>query len=53
LLQNRINWKVRLNATNLVGDTSPIPVTTQPWGATAFARIAPERRWYLTNTFEF
>jgi len=53
LWQNRINWKVRLSATNLIGGTSVIPVTTQPWGETAFARIPPEKRWYLTNTFEF
>lgn len=53
LWQNRINWKVRLSATNLIGGTAVIPVTTQPWGETAFARIPPEKRWYLTNTFEF
>lgn len=53
LWQNRINWKVRLNATNLIGDTSPIPINTQPWGEIASVRIPPEKRWYLTNTFDF
>ena len=51
--QNRINWKVRLSATNLIGGTSLIPISTQPLGETAFARIPPEKRWYLTNTFGF
>jgi hypothetical protein len=51
--QNRINWKVRLSASNLIGGTSLIPISTQPSGEIAFARIPPEKRWYLTNTFEF
>jgi hypothetical protein len=51
--QNRINWKLQLNLRNLIGTTALIPVTAQPWGAVATARIPPEHRWYLTSTFEF
>ena len=38
---------------NVVGDQGLIPVTAQPDGTTASARLPPERRWYLTNTFSF
>jgi hypothetical protein len=30
-----------------------IGITVQPWGEIATTRLAPERRWYLTNTFSF
>ena len=53
LWRERLNWKVQLNVRNLLGDTAMIPIGVQPWGAPATVRIAPERRWYLTNTFEF
>ncbi|MDO8544751.1 MAG: hypothetical protein Q7S40_30275 [Opitutaceae bacterium] len=51
--QNRIKWKVQLNGRNLLAERDLIPVTVQPWGEIATARIPPERRWYLTNTFNF
>lgn len=50
---DRIGWKIQLNVRNAVGDHAPIPITAQPDGTVASARIAPERRWYLTNTFSF
>jgi hypothetical protein len=50
---NRITWRLQLNVRNLFGDTDPIPIGAQPWGAVASVRIAPERRWYLTSTFTF
>ena len=49
----RIEWKAQLNVRNLIGQTTPIAITVQPWGETASVRLAPERRWYLTNTFSF
>ena len=51
--QDRIEWKVQLNARNMVGTSDPIPVTVQPWGDPAIMRVPPEKRWYLTNTFSF
>jgi outer membrane receptor protein involved in Fe transport len=53
LWRDRIDWKVQLNVRNIIGGHDPIPITVQPWGETAMARLAPERRWYLTNTFGF
>jgi hypothetical protein len=50
---DRITWKLQLNVRNLFGDTDPIPIGAQPWGAVASVRTAPERRWYLTSTFSF
>ena len=50
---DRIEWKAQLNVRNLIGQTKPIAITVQPWGETASVRLAPERRWYLTNTFSF
>ncbi len=50
---NRIEWKAQLNVRNLIGQNKPIAITVQPWGEAASVRLAPERRWYLTNTFSF
>ncbi len=51
--KNRIKWKVQFNVRNLIADTTPIAIGVQPWGETSTVRLAPERRWYLTNTFSF
>ena len=53
LWRDRLEWSVQLNLRNVVGDEGLIPVTAQPDGTTASARLPPERRWYLTNTFSF
>ena len=53
LWNDRINWKVQLNVRNLYGETDPIAIAVQPWGEVSATRLAPERRWYLTNTFSF
>ncbi len=53
LWRDRIDWKVQLNVRNILGDQDPIAITVQPWGETAMARLAPERRWFLTSTFGF
>lgn len=50
---NRIRWKLQLNVRNAFGGTDPLPVTIQPWGEIASARLAPKRRWYLTSSFTF
>lgn len=51
--RNRIKWKIQLNARNLFGDDSVIPIGVQPWGEYSTVRLPPEKRWYLTNTFNF
>ena len=51
--KNRIQWKVQLNVRNLIGDDTPIAIGVQPWGEVSTVRLAPERRWYLTQSFVF
>ena len=53
IFRDRIEWRVQLNARNLIGNQDPVPITVQPWGEYASVRLAPERRWYLTNSFTF
>ena len=50
---NRIDWKVQLNVPNVYEQRALIPVNIQPWGDYAGFRIAPEKRWYVTNSFSF
>jgi hypothetical protein len=50
---DRINWKMQFSVKNLFGGTDLLPVRAQPWGEVAVVRIPPEKRWYITNTFEF
>lgn len=53
IFNDRIEWRVQLNASNITTDDDPILVRAQPWGAAAIVRLPPERRYYLTNTFTF
>lgn len=53
LFDGRVNWKAQLNVKNIIGDDSLIPINVQPDGSVATMRIPPEKRVYLTNTFEF
>jgi hypothetical protein len=50
---DRIDWKIQLNVKNLFGGNGLIPIRTQPWGEHAQVRIPPEKRWYITSSFEF
>lgn len=51
--RDKINWKVQLNVRNVIGSSDPIAITVQPDGSPAAMRLPPEKRIYLTNTFEF
>lgn len=53
IFDDRVDWKIQLNATNLTTGSDPITVRAQPWGAPAIVRVPPEKRWYVTNTFTF
>ena len=53
IFNDRVNWRVQLNVRNLVGSGDPIAITVQPDGSPATTRLPPEKRVYLTNTFEF
>jgi hypothetical protein len=49
----KINWKIQLNARNLVGGNDYIPVVTNPDGTVAVVRNPPTKEFFLTNTFRF
>ncbi|MBL9189929.1 MAG: TonB-dependent receptor plug domain-containing protein [Opitutaceae bacterium] len=53
LWKDRVRWKAQLNVRNLYSDPATIAIGVQPWGEASTVRLAPERRWYLTNTFSF
>lgn len=50
---DRISWNVQLNVKNVGRGNQLIPVSTQPDGTLASARISSPQTWTLTNTFEF
>src|SRR5690606_33310533 len=53
-LTSSIGWRIQLNVRNVFGDEDLIPISVQPDGKTwAAVRIAPERTWFVTNTFTF
>ncbi|MEX0322763.1 MAG: TonB-dependent receptor plug domain-containing protein [Puniceicoccaceae bacterium] len=52
-LTDSIDWKIQLNVRNAFSGKDLIPVTVNPGGAPAGYRIAPERTWFITNTFTF
>ena len=49
----RIHWRIQINVRNAFGKDELIPISTQPDGSTAAARIAPNMGWEITNTFKF
>jgi hypothetical protein len=51
--QDRVEWKVQLNGSNVIGGNGLKTIAAQPWGEPASVRLPPERRWFITNTFEF
>ena len=52
-LTKKIRWKAQLNVRNVIGSQDDIPVGVDPDGSISLYRIAPERAWYLSNTFSF
>ncbi len=54
LWQSKIDWKAALQVRNAFASGGDlVPVTVQPNGQVASYRLAPEQRWYLTNSFSF
>lgn len=47
------SWKVQLNVRNAFGDDTLIPVSAQPDGTIATARIPSSNEWSITNTISF
>jgi hypothetical protein len=52
-LSDKIGWKIQLNVRNAFEDNSLIPISCQPDGSWAAARISPTQEWFITNTFTF
>ena len=52
-LTDSIDWKIQVNVRNAFTGKELIPVTVNPGGEPAGYRIAPERTWFITNTFTF
>ena len=50
---DKIDWLLRLNVRNLVGESGDIPVKTNPDGQVAVVRIPNPRTIYLSSTFKF
>lgn len=53
ILDDKIDWKIQLNARNAFGDNDIIPVITNPDGQLAIFRNSLPREVFLTNTFRF
>ncbi len=53
VLKNGIDWSIQLNVRNLFSDDELIPISANPDGTIAQARIPSETVWTLTNTFKF
>lgn len=52
-LWDKTNMKIQLNMTNYIGKEKPLAVATNPDGQTAIIRSSPEKRWFVTTTFDF
>ena len=50
---DKLDWRVQINARNLFGDDDDIPVVTNPDGQVSVIRIPNPRTIYLSNTFKF
>ncbi|MBN2233765.1 MAG: TonB-dependent receptor [Opitutales bacterium] len=52
-LNDKIDWKIQINVRNAFAENELIPISVQPDGSTAAARVAPNMTWEITNTFKF
>lgn len=53
IMDQKVDWTVRLNVRNLVGEDGNIPVKTNPDGQVAVIRIPNPRTLILSSTFKF
>jgi hypothetical protein len=52
-LTNKINWRVQLNMRNVGARVHLEPLSLEPDGSVAMARIVEGQTWFLTNTLSF
>jgi hypothetical protein len=54
IMDNKIDWKIQLNVQNVFADEDDVITTaTNPNGAAARVRFAPQRSIFVSNTFKF
>lgn len=53
LFDNKIDWSIRLNLSNIFNDDELIPVRANPDGTLANFRIQQGRTWRLSSSFRF
>lgn len=53
IMDGKVDWAVRFNVRNLVGEDGNIPVKTNPDGQIAVIRIPNPRTFILSSTFKF
>ena len=53
LFDDKVDWRVQLNVSNLGVGNELLPVTVQPDGTPAAYRIRPPQYIFMTNTFSF
>ncbi len=53
IMDGKIDWKIQLNARNLIGDDDMIPVVTNPDGMVAITRNPNPQEFFISNTFSF
>jgi hypothetical protein len=52
-ITRKIDWRIQLNLRNVGDDTRLVPISVQPDGSPAAARIQEGMTWQLTNTLSF
>jgi hypothetical protein len=53
-LTDKVSWKIQFSVRNAFSKEKVIPISVEPDGKTwASVRIAPNRDWFVTNTFSF
>jgi hypothetical protein len=52
-ITEKIDWRIQFNIRNMFGKNELIPISVQPDGTWATARIAEPMTWSITNTFSF
>ncbi len=53
IMDGTVDWDIRLNVRNLVGESGNIPVKTNPDGQVAVIRIPNPRTFIVSSTFRF
>ena len=53
IMDDRVDWRLKLNIRNLIGDDDLIPVAVQPDGSVINGRIPMGRTWELSSSFSF